>query len=136
MTSRPTGRNHVTNNRISMVTSGELFIEIIKIGGAHVPPFKRHNIINVRTRNSRNRDRVVVPMERENEFGRSLPILDTTEAKRRLEQVDERLSCAVCLGRYRDPRMLDCRHSFCKRCLVDVLKKRLWDPQYPLGACP
>ena len=40
----PGGRNHVTNNRISMVTSGKLFIEIIKIGGAHVPPFKRHNI--------------------------------------------------------------------------------------------
>lgn len=72
--------------------------------------------------------------ERDNEFGRSLPILDM-EAKRRLEQVDERLSCAVCLGRYRDPRMLDCRHSFCKRCLVDVLTKRLWDPQFPLGAC-
>jgi len=57
------------------------------------------------------------------------------EVKRKLEQVDERLSCAVCLGRFEDPRMLDCRHSFCRKCLVDVVTKRLWDPQYPVGGC-
>ena len=56
------------------------------------------------------------------------------EEKLKLEQVDECLSCPVCLGRFDDPRMLDCRHLFCRECLVDMLTKRLWDPQYPVGA--
>ena len=40
------------------------------------------------------------------------------------EQVDQRLSCPVCLERFSDPRLLECNHSFCKKCLVDVLLKR------------
>ena len=55
------------------------------------------------------------------------------DAKQRLEKVDERLTCAVCLRRYQDPRMLYCRHSFCRECLVDMVAKQSRDPQYPLG---
>jgi hypothetical protein len=38
--------------------------------------------------------------------------------------MDQRLSCPVCLERFNDPRLLECNHSFCKRCLLDVLLKR------------
>lgn len=44
----------------------------------------------------------------------------------RFEQVlDNRLSCPVCLERFSDPRLLNCNHSFCKRCLVRILTKTL-----------
>lgn len=32
------------------------------------------------------------------------------------------LSCAICLEPYKDPRILKCSHSFCRRCLVRVLE--------------
>ena len=51
----------------------------------------------------------------------------------RRDRLDERLSCAVCLGRFDDPRMLDCRHSFCRKCLDDVVHKRPLDPEHPIG---
>lgn len=40
------------------------------------------------------------------------------------EQVDQRLSCPVCLERFSDPRLLECNHTFCRKCLLDVLIKR------------
>ena len=48
----------------------------------------------------------------------------TSEQQARLREVDQRLSCPVCLERFSDPRLLDCNHTFCRRCLVDVLTKR------------
>ena len=49
---------------------------------------------------------------------------DVSSQQARLrEQVDQRLSCPVCLERFSDPRLLECNHSFCMRCLVDVLNK-------------
>lgn len=49
--------------------------------------------------------------------------LSSQQARLR-EQVDQRLSCPVCLERFSDPRLLECNHSFCRRCLIDVLHKR------------
>lgn len=49
--------------------------------------------------------------------------LSSQNAKLR-EQMDQRLSCSVCLERFNDPRLLDCNHSFCKQCLLDVFNKR------------
>ncbi len=49
----------------------------------------------------------------------------TSEQQARLrEQVDQRLSCPVCLERFSDPRLLECNHTFCRKCLLDVLTKR------------
>ena len=56
------------------------------------------------------------------DFTHSGKFLDM-DAKQRLEKVDEQLTCAVCLRHYHDPRMLDCRHSFCRECLVDMVMK-------------
>jgi len=44
--------------------------------------------------------------------------------KAQLDQVDQRLSCPVCFERFRDPRLLNCMHSFCRVCLLNVLTKR------------
>lgn len=59
--------------------------------------------------------------------------LDHEEIHKRMEELDERLSCAVCLCRFSEPRLLDCNHSFCKHCLEDILAKRAMDLDHPIG---
>ena len=34
------------------------------------------------------------------------------------------LECAICIEELRDPKTLPCNHSFCKRCLADILKSK------------
>ncbi|XP_077867797.1 tripartite motif-containing protein 3-like [Saccoglossus kowalevskii] len=42
-----------------------------------------------------------------------------------LEELNEDfLSCAICLERYSDPKILPCQHTFCKKCLVQLAEKR------------
>ena len=48
-------------------------------------------------------------------------------------RLDQQLSCAICLERYEDPRILKCSHSFCRRCLVSVLEQRPTDLESPLS---
>ncbi len=37
------------------------------------------------------------------------------------EGVDKELTCAVCLGRYKHPKVLPCLHTYCKNCLESLL---------------
>lgn len=46
------------------------------------------------------------------------------------------LMCSICLGRYRDPRLLPCGHSFCKQCLDDHIKQTVTDPIALYFKCP
>ena len=32
----------------------------------------------------------------------------------------KRLTCPVCLDRYKAPKLLPCQHTFCKKCLIDL----------------
>ncbi len=34
------------------------------------------------------------------------------------------LECAVCLEQYKEPKVLPCLHSFCKKCLEGLLTKQ------------
>lgn len=38
-----------------------------------------------------------------------------------LEQLNEQLLCAVCLEKYCEPRLLDCHHTFCTKCLLRII---------------
>jgi hypothetical protein len=38
------------------------------------------------------------------------------------------LMCSICLGRYKDPRLLPCGHSFCKECQQEHIKQTVTDP--------
>ena len=46
------------------------------------------------------------------------------------------LMCAICLGRYTDPRLLPCGHTFCKKCLEDHIKQTVTDRAAMFFKCP
>ena len=39
-----------------------------------------------------------------------------------LRKLDSQLTCAVCLGRYTEPKMLPCLHIYCKKCLDELVQ--------------
>ena len=39
------------------------------------------------------------------------------------DQFSDQLSCSLCHHRYDDPRVLPCLHSFCRRCLEEVVRR-------------
>ncbi|KAL8596885.1 hypothetical protein ACOMHN_065835 [Nucella lapillus] len=42
----------------------------------------------------------------------------------------ETLTCAMCLDIFRDPKLLPCSHTFCQKCLEDLIS------QHPGGTFP
>ena len=55
-------------------------------------------------------------------------------AEKTIERVDEQLNCTVCLDTYTDPKILQCFHVYCKKCLVKLIIR---DPQGKLSlSCP
>ena len=50
------------------------------------------------------------------------------------KQVEEQLSCSICLDTYTDPKQLQCFHVYCQQCLVPLVVR---DQQGKLGlTCP
>ena len=47
----------------------------------------------------------------------------STQNQSLAEGVDKELTCAICLSRYDQPKILPCLHSYCKGCLEDMSKK-------------
>ena len=46
------------------------------------------------------------------------------------------LMCSICLGRYTDPRLLPCGHTFCKKCLEDHIRETVTDRAAVTFSCP
>jgi len=50
-----------------------------------------------------------------------------------MEQFEQLLTCAICLDRYRNPKLLPCQHSFCMEpCmdgLVDYVRRQVKCPE-------
>ena len=38
-----------------------------------------------------------------------------------LEKVEEELNCSICLDTYSDPKLLQCFHTYCRKCLVKLV---------------
>ena len=47
----------------------------------------------------------------------------STQSQSLAEGMDKELTCAICLSRFNQPKLLPCLHSYCKGCLEDMLKK-------------
>ena len=55
-------------------------------------------------------------------------------AERTLKKVEEELNCSICLDTYTDPKLLQCFHAYCRKCLVKLVVR---DQQgRPILTCP
>ena len=51
-----------------------------------------------------------------------------------LKKLKEELNCSICFDTYTDPKLLQCFHVYCKKCLVPLVVR---DQQGKLGlTCP
>ena len=39
------------------------------------------------------------------------------------QEINKQLRCAVCLTQFKEPKVLSCLHTYCKECLVKLMKK-------------
>lgn len=44
-------------------------------------------------------------------------------AAKTLQKLDDQITCSVCLDRYREPKVLQCHHVYCKACLEKLLPR-------------
>ena len=42
-------------------------------------------------------------------------------AEKTLKKVEEELNCSICLDTYSDPKLLQCLHAYCRKCLVKLV---------------
>ena len=49
-------------------------------------------------------------------------------AKEALEKLEEQLNCSICLDTYTDPKLLQCFHVYCHKCLVKLVIRDLTCP--------
>ena len=46
----------------------------------------------------------------------------TAATEQALKKVEDQLTCAICLDRYQDPKLLSCSHAFCSKCLESIAR--------------
>ncbi len=55
-------------------------------------------------------------------------------AKKAIKKLDEQLNCSICLDTYTDPKLLQCSHAYCQKCLIKLVVR---DQQGQLAlTCP
>ena len=60
-----------------------------------------------------------------------------SSAKQALEKLNEQLTCPICLERYTDPKLLQCFHVFCEKCIQKCLKPVAHQtPEKQVVECP
>ena len=47
----------------------------------------------------------------------------SASAKKALDKLNEQLTCPICLDQYKDPKLLQCFHVFCEKCLEPVARQ-------------
>ena len=55
-----------------------------------------------------------------------------TVAKQALKKLEDQLTCAICLDAFKDPKLLQCFHVYCKDCLQRLV---VTDRQGQLSLC-
>ncbi len=51
----------------------------------------------------------------------NLTVLFVKMAEKAIEKLDEQLKCSICLDIYTDPKVLQCFHTYCTKCLVPLV---------------
>ncbi len=45
-------------------------------------------------------------------------------AEKVIEKLDEQLNCSICFDTYTDPKLLQCFHTYCTKCLIPLVRGR------------
>ncbi len=56
-------------------------------------------------------------------------------AEKVIEKLDEQLNCAICLDTYTDPKLLQCFHTYCTKCLIPLVRDRQGQLTLTCPAC-
>ncbi len=49
-------------------------------------------------------------------------------AEKVIKKQDEQLNCSICLDTYTDPKLLQCFHTYCTKCLIPLIRGRQGQP--------
>ena len=52
---------------------------------------------------------------------RYICLVQSEMAEKTLKKVEEELNCSICLDTYSDPKLLQCFHAYCRKCLVKLV---------------
>ncbi len=56
-------------------------------------------------------------------------------AAKAFKKLDEQLNCSICFDTYTDPRLLQCFHTYCTKCLVPLVRDRQGQLTLTCPAC-
>ena len=56
-------------------------------------------------------------------------------AEKVIEKLDEQLNCSICLDTYTDPKLLQCFHTYCTKCLIPLVRGRQGQLTLTCPAC-
>ncbi len=45
-------------------------------------------------------------------------------AEKVIKKLDEQINCSICLDTYTDPKLLQCFHTYCTKCLIPLVRRR------------
>ena len=48
------------------------------------------------------------------------PYIEQKQSESRIHKLEESVTCSLCKGIFKDPKVLSCHHSFCLACLERV----------------
>ena len=52
-----------------------------------------------------------------------------------IKQLEEQLNCSICLDIYDDPKLLQCFHTYCRKCLVNLVRDQQGDLSLTCPIC-
>ncbi|KAF7632422.1 RING-type domain-containing protein [Meloidogyne graminicola] len=74
--------------------------------------------------------------ELENEKKEQLNVnIEKEQFNNPLEQIERLLTCPICLDRYKQPKLLQCQHTFCLSCLENYVESNGGRPQVKCPEC-
>ncbi|KAK6174224.1 hypothetical protein SNE40_017543 [Patella caerulea] len=52
-----------------------------------------------------------------------------------MEDLDQRITCSICLSNFRKPKIIDCYHTYCEACLDDYIDKFAVGDKFDCALC-
>ena len=66
------------------------------------------------------------------EFKQTVSEFETTINDQQIwKKVRQEVTCVICLELLHDPKSMPCLHTYCKKCLMEAVAKRPYDPDLP-----